>query len=287
MGGALSCLTRETNLRRRRPAHLDYSVTIRLSEEGDTPDHVNFYSNSALGATPSAVSTDSETATPHDGQVGVSESDQRLRESQLSEPFPRDSVPLLENAPEVLRQDLPSEHLPKEGRVFPLGDAANDGRSLLPATVAADHIDQCFKTTQRETGRSGHSSHYNKRLDRKRKGWPSAGRKSNTSERPFICQAGPLRPVNFNLAVGNPLQPKLKFRLGPTPALSDQPQCQEETAEVLSGPLSSPSLMFQLTARIKYIVHKLDRQTHAPLSGGEGNKGGAGEYLECHLALLM
>ncbi|GFO44097.1 hypothetical protein PoB_007060200 [Plakobranchus ocellatus] len=96
MGGTLSCHSPETRRRRRRPNHLDYSVTIRPSDEGDTPDHINFYANSSLGSSlHDGISKAEYTELSIDTHSNASSSVRP--ESNLSEPFPEDSAPLLED----------------------------------------------------------------------------------------------------------------------------------------------------------------------------------------------
>ncbi|RUS91249.1 hypothetical protein EGW08_000961 [Elysia chlorotica] len=180
MGGALSCLTREVTPRWRRPAHLDYSVTIRLSEEGDTPDHVNFYSNSALGGTSSAASTDSGIAKLHEesecGRSGNSESENHLmQESQISEPsepFPRDSVPLLGNQLQGIdTQCLPTEHISVEDGIVPPMDVYAEGKvNVLPHKDKEDHKKQPIVDSGKKIMLNGCKSKFSKRLDKKRKG---------------------------------------------------------------------------------------------------------------------
>ena len=181
MGGVLSCRSPETTRRKRRPNHLDYSVTIRLSEDGDTPDHVNFYSNSALGGTPPSVFSPD----PHDaGKLhGDDQSDasslaqhhhqqQQEVESRLPEPFPRDSAPLLEKTP---KEDVPPKRsagdpCAKEGKTSMVVGVVGVDRSPLPLTSNGTGaiIHPVESTGKKDITLNGHGSRRNKKKDIKR-----------------------------------------------------------------------------------------------------------------------
>ncbi|GFS11549.1 hypothetical protein ElyMa_003089100 [Elysia marginata] len=181
MGGALSCLYQDTiGGGKRRPRHLDYSVTIRLSEDADTPDHINFYSNSALsGGTPPPPSPpppplflDADLKNTKQGVDGEEQgggtpcsglqhhhhhhpSNHQLQEFNLQDPFPRDSVPLLDNAKEVL-QLKPDLQLSKDGRSSSIADAVHGGRTFLPAKERAERNGQLLGTFEKEMMLNGH-----------------------------------------------------------------------------------------------------------------------------------